>query len=85
MFVAVRRIEVARRNEVIHRGDAGGDRVSPGDALHRRQPREGQIVRPRIHTDVGVKENVQLLLGDLAAGLFQMMRQDVEGVGALDG
>src|SRR6185312_12492916 len=39
--------------------------------------------RPRVHADVGVEQNVQFLLGNLAAGLFQMMRQNNKGIRAL--
>ena len=62
MFLGVGRLQVPTGNEIIERGDTGRDRMAARDALHRRQPRKRQEIRQGVHTNVGVKQHVQLLL-----------------------
>ncbi len=75
--------EQVAREEVVDGGDAAGQGMAPGHALHGRQPGERQEVREWVHAEVGVEQHVQPLPGDTLPGQVQVLRQRDDLVGAL--
>ena len=67
----LRRFQCVAGKVVVDRGEAGGHRMAPGDALYPGQAGEGQEVGERLHADVGVEKHVEALLGDQPAGWLQ--------------
>ncbi len=57
--------------KIVDRRNARGYRMPPGDALHRRQPRECQKIRGVIHADIRIQQDVRPMPGDLFAGRLQ--------------
>ena len=58
--------------------------MSPGDALDRGQASKCQEVGERVHADLGIVENVQVLVGDLPPREVQVPGQGHHLAGALD-
>ena len=73
MLLRLGRLKEFTGEVIVDRWDAGGHRMAPGDALHRRQPGKGEGVGQILHADIGVDEHVGLVRGNALPGRQQVL------------
>ncbi len=81
--VRVGGLQPVAREKIVDRWNPGRDGMPESHALHAGQAGKGEEIRPGVHSDIGVQQDVELTAGNLFARLGDPRREQDGLVGRL--